>query len=243
MISSFFHTAFYTPLYNGLIFLLGFVPGGDVGVAIILFTIFVKLVLFPLSARSITTQRRMRELEPEMKAVQEKYKGDKEEQARATMALYKEKKLNPFSGFFLILIQIPIIIALYQVFIGAGLPKINTELLYSFVHTPILVSMKFFGILNVAERSLILALLAGITQYFQAKYVLPPSAPRSGGEKKEGSFRDEFMRGMNLQMQYFLPVFITFVSWTVSGAVALYWVTNNLFSIAQELYMRKKNLK
>ncbi len=216
-------------------------PGGDVGLAIIIFTFIVKLILFPLSAKSIDTQRKMRELEPELKNIQEKFKDNKEEQAKATMALYKEKKMNPFSGFFSVLLQIPIIIALYRVFLSGGLPMVDASQLYSFVKVPAMVSMSFLGILDVAKKSVVLALLAGVSQYFQAKYVLPKSTPKKSVDGKPLAFKDEFMRGMNLQMQYVLPGFIFIVAWSVSGAVALYWISNNTFAILQELYMRKKN--
>ncbi len=240
MFFTFYHAVFSTPLYNGLIFLVRYLPHGDVGLAIILFTILVRLILFPLSKRSLQNQKQMRELEPEMKKIKEEFKDNKEEQAKRTMALYKEKKLNPFSGILLVLIQIPIIIALYQVFLHGGLPAINTSLLYSFVKAPTEVSMIFLGFFDVAaKKNIILAILTGLTQYLQARFSLPPSVPKPK-DGKPGNFQDEFTRGMSTQMKYVLPVFIAFITYGLSGAVGLYWVTNNLFTIGQEFWMRRK---
>lgn len=233
---------FYRPLYNGLVFLIAHLPGGDVGAAIILFTIFVRLVLYPLSKSSLKSQRKMRELQPAMEKIKVEFKDNKEEQAKRTMALYSENNVNPFSGILFLFIQIPLIIALYQVFLRGGLPIVNAALLYSFVHVPALVSMQFLGIVNVASaHNIPLALLAAISQYFQAKYTLPPAKPKSADAK--ASFQDDFTRGLGLQMKYMLPIFIGFFAYGVAGAVALYWITNNLFSIAQELMISREAKK
>ena len=129
MLGNIFNTFFYHPLYNGLVFLISAVPLADVGIAIIALTVLVKLLLFPLSRKAVRTQLIMKELEPELKTLKEKYKNDKQQQARKVMDLYKEKGVNPFSGIARILIQIPIILALYWVFFRGGLPEVNEELL------------------------------------------------------------------------------------------------------------------
>lgn len=240
----FFGTVFYQPLYNGLVFLLGFVPGGDVGVTIIFFTIIVKLALFPLSAKAIDAQRKMKELEPEMARIKEQYKDNKEEQSRKTMQLYKEKNMNPFSGIIVVIIQLPIIFALYKVFYAGGFPTIQTDLLYSFVnHTPD-VSTLFLGILDITKKSIPLALLAGITQFAQAHFSFQnKKSPTTAATPAKGSsFQADFANSMQLQMKYFFPVFITFIAWSISGAVALYWVTNNVFTLLQEMYVKYRTI-
>ena len=122
----------YEPLYNGLVFLLSLLPEpANAGIAIILFTVVVKVVLLPLSRVAIETQLKMKEIEPELSKIKAQYKGNREQLSLKTMALYKEKGINPFSGFFLILIQIPIIFALYKIFLFGGLPEFNFEFLYS----------------------------------------------------------------------------------------------------------------
>ena len=237
MISYIFTAVVYKPLYNGLIFLLSFIPHGDVGAAIILFTIIIKLVLFPLSHRSIRVQKQMKQLEPELQKIKEKYKDDKNEQAKQTMALYQEKDLNPLAGIFALFIQIPILIGLYQIFRGTGLPHIDPTLLYSFVHAPMQVTMQFLGFLDVSTKSIVLAVLAGATQYLQVSYSLPPTPARTSAEP--GSFSDELGRAMNTQSRYILPVFTFLIAWSVSGAISLYLITSNLFAIGQELYVRR----
>lgn len=230
-----FFTVFYQPLYNGLIFLIGHLPWVDAGVAVILFTCLVKLAIFPLSKKSIATQMQMKSIEGDLAKIKEKYKDNKEEQARQTMKLYKDRKINPFSGFLVVLIQFPIIIALYWVFYKGGLPHINTDVLYAFVPTPETVNMIFLGLVDISKKSLSLALLAAITQYFQIRYSMP-ALPASTGTAP--SFKDDFMKSMNIQMRYGMPLIVFFAAYNFSAVIALYWITSNLFAIGQELYVR-----
>lgn len=239
--STFFHLIFYDPLYNGLIFFIGLIPHKDVGIAVILFTAFIKLILFPLSKSSLITQIKLRTLDPEIKALRERYKNNKEEQAKKIMAFYKENKINPFSSFFLTLIQIPIILALYFIFLRAGLPNINPDYLYSFIHAPTGINMEFLGMIDIAKSSILLGALAAITQFFQARLSVPPVAKKTDGSKN--SFGEDLTQSMNIQVKYVLPVIIFLFSFKVSGAVALYWITGNLFTIGQEIYLRRKKLK
>ncbi|TAN36294.1 YidC/Oxa1 family membrane protein insertase [Patescibacteria group bacterium] len=236
MESGFFSTVFYKPLYNTLVLILAAVPGANVGVAIIILTVVVRSVLLPLSHKSVVSQAKMRSLAPHLEKLKEKHKDNKQEQARKTMELYKEHGINPFSGCLLVLIQLPVIFALYFVFFK-GLPNLNPEHLYSFVHVPSVVSMMFLGII-LSKKSIILALLAAITQYYQIKLSIPPMAPAEKGAKP--SFKDDFARSFNVQMRYMLPVIVFGISYSISAAVALYWTTSNLFSIGHELYVKRK---
>ncbi len=234
------HTFFFDPVYNGLVFFIDVVPGGDVGIAIILITIVVKSLLLPLSIKAVKTQYGMRLIEPELKALKEKFKDKREEQAKAMMDLYKKAGINPFASILLLFIQIPVIISLYfSVSRGGGipLPAINVDILYSFIPNPTVVSMSFLGFLDIAARSLPLAILAGTTQFIQARLAVPASAP-----KKEGSapsFKDDFARSMQLQMRYVMPVIIFVFAYTISAAIALYFTVSNLMAITQELIVRK----
>ena len=152
----------YKPLLNALAFLVSVIPGGDLGLAVIILTILVKLILFPFSQKSIKNQAAMNILTPELNKI--KNNGtSKEEQARLTFELYKKHKTNPFSGCLLVLIQIPIIFALYYVFLK-GI-NFGDGLLYSFIHVPANVNMTFLGIINIGGKSLLLAILAGVSQY------------------------------------------------------------------------------
>ena len=116
MISTFFHAVFYNPIYNALVALVALVPGGDVGVAVILLTIFIRLVLLPFSLSAARTQRAMKLLEPKIKELKEKHKGNKDKEALETLALYREAKVNPFASILTVFIQIPVLLALYWVF-------------------------------------------------------------------------------------------------------------------------------
>ena len=236
MESGIFSTLFYQPLYNGLVYLVDIVPGGNVGIAIILLTIGVRVILFPLSHKSIVSQAKMRSITPHIEKLKEKHKDNKQEQARKTMELYKEHGINPFSGCLLVLLQLPVIFALYFVFFK-GLPNLNADILYSFVKHPEVINMMFLGIL-LTKKSFILALIAAITQYYQIKLSMPALAALDKDAKP--SFKDDFARSLNMQMRYMLPLIVFGVSYTISAAIALYWATTNLFSIAQELYVKSR---
>ncbi len=233
-----FHTFFYNPLYNGLILLLSWIPNADVGVAVILFTLFIKFILFPLSRKAVQTQLKLREIEPQLAKLKETYKDNREAQAREMMALYAKNNINPFSGILLVLFQFPIIIALYFIFLKGGLPNVDVSLLYPYVKgvfegltTPI--NMHFFGFLDISKPHVTLAVLAGLSQFAQIRLSLPKVE-----KVANPTFKDDMAQSINLQMRYVLPVFIGIVALNISGAVSLYWITGNLFTIAQELYLK-----
>lgn len=239
MFSFLFHTLFYNPIYNGLIFLESTFTWMDLGLAIILITIIVKILMFPLAKSSIKTQIKIKQVEPLLKELKEKYKDNKEEHARKTMALYKEYGINPFSSFFLILIQLPILFALYFVFLREGLTNVNVDILYSFIKIPESIDVNFLQLIDVSQKSFLLALAAGVSQFFQIRLILPKTKEVNEGKR---TLKDDLMRNMQMQMQYVMPFFIFFISYGLSGAIALYWTTSNLFMIGQELYVRK-NIK
>ena len=233
MLSQLWNIVLYKPLLNILAFFVSIIPGGDIGVAVIILTLLVKTALFPLSQRSILNQAKMNLLNPELKKIKES-KASKEEQAKQTFELYKKYKTNPFSGCLLILIQIPIIFALYGVFLH-GL-KFDSSYLYSFIHTPTTISMNFLGMFNIGKIHILgLAILAGVSQFFQA-YYMPKPAPSDG----KGGFQDSFAKSMNTQMKYVFPFIVAFIAYNLSGAVALYWITSNIFAVGQQIYARKK---
>ena len=233
-------TIFYVPLYNGLVFLMDILPFADAGISLVLFTIIVKLALFPLSQKAIKEQLRMKETNEELNKVKEKHKGNREQQARAVLAFYKEKKINPFSGVLVMFIQLPIIIALYSIFLNGGLPKISSELLYPFVSIPDAVSMSFLGFIDITKKNIILALIAAALQYFQSALATPPApAPsKTGGVP---NMAESFAKSMQFQMKYIFPAMIFFSAYAYSGVVALYLITSSAFAVGQELYVRRSN--
>jgi YidC/Oxa1 family membrane protein insertase len=231
-----FHTLIYQPIYNALALLIGFLPGGDVGLAIIAITVLVRLILSPLSLSAIRTQIAMRRIDPELKALQAAYKDDKETLGKKTMELFRENKVNPLASFFLILIQLPIIIGLYAVLRAEtkGL-SFDPSVLYSFVHAPAHASLLFLGFFDLAGKSLALAAVVAITQFIYAK-LLSPSTPAAASK---GSFQEDLSKSMQMQMQYALPVVLGVVAYFASSAIALYFVTSNTFSILQELVVQR----
>jgi YidC/Oxa1 family membrane protein insertase len=237
MLSNIWNTVLYEPLLNALTFLVSVVPGGDIGIAVILLTILVKVVLFPLSQRSIESQAKMAKLAPELKKIKDSG-ASKEEQAKQTFELYKKNKTNPFSGCLLILIQIPIIFALYYVF-QKGL-SFELNHLYSFIHAPEFVNMNFLGLLDLGTKSIVLAVLAGVSQYFQARFMPKPAEVAKGVTP---NFQESFAKSMHVQMKYVFPFVVAFIAYSVSGAVALYWVTSNIFAVGQQMYFNNKKKK
>jgi YidC/Oxa1 family membrane protein insertase len=224
---------------NALAFLVYIIPSGDVGIAVIVLTMLVKLALFPLSERQIRNQAAMSILTPELDKIK-KSGASKEEQARLTFELYKKHKTNPFSGCLLIIPTLIIIIALYRVFITG----INFEsgMLYYFIHAPEHINMLFLGIIDLNKASLILAVLAGLSQYLQAYYMPKPPVPTSSGASAD-SFQASFTKSMNMQMKYIFPFIISFIAYKYSGVVALYLITSNLFAVGQQIYVNKTEKK
>ena len=227
-----FNTFIYQPLYNALITLLYIVPGANAGLAVVLLTLIVKILLLPFSISASVTQRKMKEITPEIEAIKEKHKDDKHKQAMEMLELYKKNNIRPFSSIFVMLLQIPVIFGLYFVFWKGGLPNIDPTLLYSFVPQPNFVpDMHFLGV-DLSKRSLVFAVLAGLSQALLTHLTLPETP-------KGGDLKSDMVRGMHLQMKYFLPVIIAIVAYSISSVIALYWITSNIFGVFQELTIKK----
>jgi YidC/Oxa1 family membrane protein insertase len=236
VISAFFHAVFYNPIYNALVALVALLPGSDVGVAVILVTILIRLLLLPFSLSAARTQRKMKSLEPKIKELKETHKGNKEKEALETLELYKTAQVNPFASILTVFIQIPVLLALYWVFYHEPFSTINVARLYSFTPVPHGVSLEFLGLISVAGKSLLLAILAGLTQFFQAHLALSGSLKTSD----EKSMQNDFQRVMGMQLKYVFPFIIGVISYTTSGAIALYFITTNLMGSLQEWYVRRE---
>ncbi len=237
MISAAFHAVIYNPLYNGLVFFVDHVPYHDVGLAVIAVTIIVRILLVPLSKRAVETQMAMKALTPEIEDLKKKYKDKPQEQSKAIFALYKERKVKPFAGFLIVLIQIPVLLGLYFVFTSGGLPAIDPAKLYAFVPIPVDVNMDFLGLINVGERSILLAFLASITQFIYTRLSM---GPRGSQTPTEASFSADMARTFDLQARYMLPLMIGVFAYFIAAAAPLYWVTSNLFMIGQEYLMGRR---
>jgi len=168
---------------------------------------------------------------------------NKEEQAKKTFDLYKKYGTNPFSGCLVVIIQLPIIFALYYVFYKPF--AINPSLMYSFIHGPSYFHTNFLGLIEMGSKSLFLGVLAGITQFIQGYLSAPVKAKKleivNKNEPEEPkTFQDQLSDSMQMNVRYILPIFITFIAWKISAAVALYWIVSNIFTIVQEWYIRRQ---
>lgn len=240
----FFNEIFYRPLFNALIILYTVIPGGDFGVAIIALTLLSRLVLFPVNQKAIRSQKSLASLQPQLKKLQEEHRNNKEKQTRAVMELYRTHRINPFSGCLPLLIQLPILMALYRVFFR-GIDSSHLSVLYSFVKAPESIHPFLFHIIDLSRKGsetlpgLILIALAGATQFIQAKTLLPPTSPVSGGTKSGSSREPDFAKIMQTQTTYLFPVFIVMLLWNFQTALALYFITTNIFSIFQQQLVKK----
>lgn len=213
---------FYQPLLWGLVFLSSNLPGKDLGIAIILLTFVVKVILFPLTHKTLKTQAVMKKIEPNIKKIQSEFKDKREEQAKRLMELYRAHGINPFSGFFGIFIQLPILIALYHIFWK------------SLTMLPAGVNTVFLGFIALTEASIGMAAVAAISQFWQAKLAVPPSSTKATEGKDMASM-------MQKQMLYVFPIIIFMIAYKLPAAVSLYWTSMNIFAIIHEAYVRRKS--
>ncbi|PJE73480.1 MAG: hypothetical protein COV02_02340 [Candidatus Terrybacteria bacterium CG10_big_fil_rev_8_21_14_0_10_41_10] len=236
-ISFIYNTAFLEPLLNGLVFLVGHVPFHDIGLAIIILTLVVRLIIFPFNHKSLMAQRKIKHLAPEIEVIKDKHKNDPREKAKKTMELYKKHGINPMSGFLALLIQIPIILALYKVFLGGM--DFDTSKLYSFIAVPDQISTVFLGLIDVTKSSYAMAFLAALSQFFQMRLAIPPLSNTKKPAGQE-TFKDNLAKSMSIQMRYVMPFFIFFIALKLSSAIAIYWTTMNVFAIVHEIVVKRK---
>ncbi len=246
MIGELFNTVLFQPLLNALVFIYQYIP--NLGVAIIILTVIIKMLLYLPSRSSIRAQKRLQDTQPQLKAIQEKYKDNREELGRQLMKFYKENKVNPFSSCLPLLIQLPILIALYQVFLAVSKTDTTTFLLAAdqlqHLYGPLrdifstrAIDPHFLGIFDLSQKgNYLLAILAGAAQYWQSKMLMAKKPPRVPGAKDES-----MMAGMNKQMMYFMPIITIFFAFQFPAGLALYWLVSTLFSVAQQYIVFKKD--
>lgn len=247
-----YHNFIFLPLYNSLVYIVTLFPGISIGMAVIIFTILVKIVLFPLSKSSLIAQVKMKSVEPEVNKIRAQYANNRQEQGLKIMEYYRSKNIKPLSGILLVFIQLPILFALVSVFYHI-IPEVKTEYLYSFITTPT-INPTLFGI-DITGRSLVLALLTGLAQYFQLRYSVSMSQQRkiSSQNQKNGIKSDamtDIATNISSQMRFTIPI-MAFVSvyWiiphtfpTAASIIAIYWIVSSLFTLGQELYIKNRHL-
>lgn len=233
--AAFFTTILYQPLWNALVFLYNIIPGHDLGVAIIALTVLIKLITLPFSIQALNSQRSMQALQPKLDALKKQFGADRDGLAKATMALYAEEKVSPFSSCLPLLVQFPILIALYQV-LRAGLGHPSPELLYPFVANPGTMNPKMFGAFDLSVPSYVLAVVAGAVQFVQAKMMMVKSPPPAVAASPAG--KDESTMSMvNKQMLYLMPVMTVIIGIRLPGGLALYWLTTNILTVIQQYFV------
>lgn len=224
----------YQPILNVLAFLYN--KTADLGVAIILLTIIIKLVLWPLSQKAIKSQTELQAIQPKLDDLKKKYADNKTDLGKATMDLYKEHKINPLSSCLPLLIQLPFLFAVFKV-LRVGLQQ-DLGLVYSFLTQPTNFNTLSFGFMDLSKPVIYLAVLAGIAQFVQSKMML--SKQKKANISKELSQKDESMTNiMNKQMTYIFPVMTVVFGISLPGGLTLYWLMFTTLTVVQQFLVLK----
>jgi len=232
-----FDILLYQPLFNLLILFYEYFPGHDFGVAVILLTVFIRFLLYPLMAESLRVQKVTMMIQPKMKEIQDKYKDDKEKQAMFIMQLWQEHKINPFASFLFLLLQIPILWTLYRVFLD-GFKDGSLSMVYGFLPNPGTINATFLGIADLSGPYPAFAVIAAVLQYIQVKMMTPPKPVDTGKEKTQS---EQFAEMMRWQSIYVFPALTALIFWGLPSALGLYWVVSSLFTIGQQYVILKSN--
>lgn len=247
----FFYTVLYEPLFNTLIWLYDVIPGNDLGLAIIALTLIIKFLLFWPSLKGLRAQKALQEIQPKIEELKKKYADDKEELGKQIMQFYKENKVNPFSSCLPLLIQLPILWALFKVFFSGlatdpttGLLAANeVEHLYGslrdvYATTPI--DQTFLGFIDLsANKNIILAVLAGGAQFLQSRMLMHKRVSL----KTKGAKDEDMAAALNKQMMYIFPLLTVAFGYQFPAGVTLYWLTSTLFTWVQQLIFLKEKKK
>ncbi len=240
--ASLFNTVLYEPIFNFLLWLYQTIPGHDLGIAIIIVTVLIRLILYFPSLAGLKSQIAMAAIQPKLDELRKRLANNREELGREMMKLYKEHKVSPVSSCLPMLIQLPVLIALYQVFFGglstdpatgilvAGqLDHLYPSLRSAFEAQPI--STLSFGFINMAAtKNIVLALLAAGLQFWQSKMIYRRQPKATSG----------LTGSLGRQMVYLFPIMTFFFGYTFPAGLALYWVVTTAFTIGQQwLFYRK----
>jgi YidC/Oxa1 family membrane protein insertase len=247
MFGNIFTTVIINPIFNLLVFIYAILPGHNFGLAIIIFTIIVRLAMWPLVKKQINHAKAMRELTPEIKKIKQAAKGDRQKESQMTMEIYKEREINPFASIGILLVQLPIIIGLYS-----GLnriikdPQQIIESSYPFMHHLswmkvlagdihkfddsllgfISLSRKAIGPLGVYWPAMVIVALAAIAQYFQSKQLMP----QSEDSRSLKQILREAGQGRQADQS------------EVNAALPLYWLTTSVVAYLQQARILKEDI-
>ena len=241
-----FNLILFDPILNALIFLYRHI--GDLGLAIIVLTIIIRAILYIPNRSSIRSQKALQDLQPKIQELQKKYKDNKEELGRQMMKFYKENKVNPFSSCLPLLIQLPILIALYRVFIAVAATDQTTHILVAEqlehlygplrdIYATTAVNPSFLGMVDLSiNHNIILAVLAAGFQFWQSKMLMAKRpAVKSKGSRDEG-----IAASMSKQMTYIFPLITGYIAYQFPAGLALYSIVTTILQIGQQYYLFRK---
>jgi YidC/Oxa1 family membrane protein insertase len=217
---------FMRPIFDLLMFLFHTV--GNFGVAIICLTLIVRLIMFPIAQKQFQSMAAMRKLQPKLKAIQERFKDDKARQQQEILKLYQAEKINPAAGCLPILLQIPIFYALYKVLVVSVEMRHQPFILWikDLSAADPLTPVNLFGLLHFAPPAFlaigVLPILVGATQWVSMK--LNPQA----------------MDPAQAQIFALMPWFLVFIMAPFAAGLQVYWITNNLLTIAQQWWLYRR---
>lgn len=231
-VGTIFNIFLYQPIFNFLIWL--YIILGSFGLAVLILTVIIRLILCPLNNKSLKSQKEIQEIQPLVKEIQTKYKTDTQKQAEELLRLYREKGFNPFAGFWYILLQIPIVIAIYQVIknIASGIDIAKN--LYPFINFSGSIEPMFLG-MNLSEPHIVFAMIVALSQFLQIRTMQPK-------EKKEINDMDQTERlqsMMQKQMMIIFPILTFFILTQLPSALGLYWLVITIFTIIQQKIILK----
>lgn len=265
-----FETIIVKPIFNALMLLYSIIPGGDFGIAIILFTILIRLLLYPLVKKQLNQTKMMRKMQPELAKIKTAAKGNKQLEATMQMEIYKRYGINPFQSIVVLIIQLPIMIGLYQVIKVMTLHR-DEVVRYAYVPVQQIGAIKkiienpehfnhtMLGFIDLTKTAfsntgvdvtlIILALISAITQYYMSKQTLPTTnKPKKRfrdimREAADGNNTDpnDVSNAMMGNMIKIMPVMTFFIMIGLPGALALYYTVTNLVAMAQQHYLLNKD--
>ncbi|MCA9340920.1 membrane protein insertase YidC [Candidatus Saccharibacteria bacterium] len=266
---NFFDVLIIQPIFNLLISLYAIIPGGDFGVSIIIFTVIVRFLMYPLTRSMLHQTRAMRKLQPELVKIKKRAGKNREQVAREQMELYKRNGINPFRPIGILLIQVPIFIALFSViriftYHRDEISKFtydfleNVSSIQKIIENPDSFNETFLGFIDLTQHAihengveisiLILAVISGITQYIMSKQTMPhqDSTKRFRdlmAEAAEGKQPDqaEMNAVMMRKMNKFLPILMFFVMISLPGALVLYYTVSNIVAVAQQAHLLRQD--
>ncbi len=225
----------YKPILNVLIFIIAKLPGASLGWAVILLTILIKLILLLPNQKALQAQKQMQRIQPQLDALKLKYKDNQQKLAQETMELWKKHKVSPMGSCLPMLIQLPVLIALFYV-VRDGLQSINPDLLYGTLKgfDTSSINPHFAGMDLSRNNLIVLPLIVGGLQFIQMKLTLGKAKPNPDDQSP--------LPMMNQTMLYAMPVMIAFFTASTPAAVGIYWGTSTLFGLLQQLAInRSKN--